>query len=64
MVRLREELLPSSSLSWTVSKEEDKLSALVQPIDQIVLTVLSEDSEDLIEKSILVFQTRLEEWKF
>jgi hypothetical protein len=46
-----------------VSREEDKSSASVPPTDQTVLTQLSEDSVDLIEKSILECQTRSAEWR-
>lgn len=59
----KEELLLNFLHSWTVLKVEVKLFVLVLLTDQTVLTQLLEDLVDLIEKLILVFQMKLEEWK-
>lgn len=55
MVKSKEELYLNYLPLWMVSKEEVMLLSLLPPTDLMLLIPLSEDSVDLIDKSILEF---------
>lgn len=63
-VRLKRESLLNYSHLWMVLKVVDRLLLLVQQIAQILLTQPFVALVVLIEKSILVFQTKMVDLKF